>query len=211
MEYETFLEKINGKEKKDESIDSTSSAPRTQQYESIIRTARNSGWRLNGLEERPEFPSGIEVAWQCGLQGGSLGLYGDDPNYWAFLLSVRAAGLRHSRSERQAGVPAETEPTGQSTGHSASAVVWEHYHGRPSGQPTVGSTSTDTQSGTEPEGDAYIRTQQSDYIRLAGLRSSARTEEGGVPSVRDEREGSQRGEEDTQQSFRRSLERSSRW
>jgi len=212
MEYEAFLTKINGKEKKDESIDSASSTLGAQQYESIIRTARNYGWRLNGLEERPEFPSGIEAAWRCGLQGDSLGLHGDDPIYWAFLMSIRAAGLRHSRSERQAGVPPEAEPTGQSTGATASDHI--HWGTSLSGQPTVGSTSTDTQSGTEP-----IRIiSNGDYVSVtfdlatgSVVRSSTRTEEGRVPSVRDEREGSQRGEEDTQQSLRRSLERLARW
>lgn len=120
MDYETFLAKVNGKEKKDESSYSKTSSLGEQQHESIVRTAREYGWWLDGLEARPEFPSGIELAWERGVHGHQMGLHGYPSDYRGHLSSIHAAGLRHSRSEQQGGVPSEAEPVGQPEGVATS-------------------------------------------------------------------------------------------
>ena len=236
MELETFLAKVN----RDDTIQKTGGA-RGSECGRIVRLVRAAGYLLPDLEGHTDYPLGITSAWNRGREGVPMGVHSTifNTGYELQLCFVHTAGRRYQRSQQQAGVSPEVEPVGQPTRVAPSTVRWTSWYpdgprfavgststDTQSGQepertinngdfvsvsfsPAVGSTSTDTQSGQEPESDGHPHAYYVGVERcIAGVRSPLNQQEGRVPSVRDEREGSERGEEDPLEPFIRSLERS---
>tara|TARA_R110000796_G_scaffold34290_3_gene88710 strand:+ start:107 stop:796 length:690 start_codon:yes stop_codon:yes gene_type:complete len=225
MNYVNFMRKIEGKEPHhdQQAANSTTSGPRPLDLQGIIEFARGQGYPDHDLEARPEVPTNnrADFFW-AGYDGltwsDALGLYsyGSYTNYCFY-----SAGRHYQReqgdthSQQQDSVPVET-PRGDGgsdwivNGDDVNldeirAIIrrieqFSYVMGRETPQ---------AQPREEPEGvvlrgaeaDAYIRS----YDQL--LRSTLDPEESGVQGVRDEREGGERSRENTQQYYRRSLER----
>ena len=215
MELETFLAKVN----RDDSTIQKTERSGGSECGRIVRIVREHGYSLYDLEGYSDYPRFIIDAWQRGYAGIPMGVYDERlPAYYQRCLSyIHSTGREHQSREQQAGVSPEVEPVGQSTGTTPRYHI--HWSTGPNGNPVaslggrVGSTPTNTRSRPEPERIIY----NGDYVSVTFdpatgtvVRSPPSPEEGGVSSVRDEREGSERGEEDTEQSFRRSVERSPR-
>ena len=215
MDYETFLAKVN---KNDSTIHKTERSGGGE-CERIVRLTRAAGYSLYDLEGYSDYPRFISDAWFRGYAGIPMGVYYERlPTYYQRCLHlIHAEGRRHQQGEQQAGVSPEVEPTGQPTGVAYRRSSGPYYIDpdgdlcRGYGRTAVGSTPTNTQSGEEPE-----RTiNNGDYVSLtfdpprgSVVRSTTRTEEVGVSSSRNEREGSGGDDQNPWQSIRRRMERS---
>ena len=233
MNFKTFMQKLDGKQ--NETIDSATVATGTLDVQSIMRIARGLGYFLASMEERSDFPNGIQLAFDGGQRGFScdaLGLYLQYPSYFRTELEIiQRAGEWYSQqsngdtpSSVQEGVPVAPEQSYERADWAVTSgdipyVTWtewaatEHQRfereNRDTERATVGSATSDTLSGPEPTGDDHRFDAAQYRTHARGLRETLGEQESGVSGVRNERESRERSPEDTRESLRRSMERES--
>lgn len=222
MNFKTFMQKLDGKQ--NETIDSATEASGTLDVQSIMRIARGYGYSLDDMEERSDFPNGINLAFEGGQRGIScdqMGLYCLYPSYPVNeLYMLNTTGRLYAQqsngdtpSSVQEGVSVVPEPPYErSEGYVADR---DPYTIPPNpcaelfSEPTVGSATTNTLSGPEPTYDVYSRAADRRRAETRGIREALGRQEGGVSSVCDEWESIERSAENSRESIRRSMERES--
>jgi hypothetical protein len=225
VNFAQFQRKVDGKDKVDgQTISDTTAELGSLQCQGILTVVRARGYSIGGMEERPEFPAGVTEAWQRGLRGAPLGMYGEYPNaYLSQLLAIWIVAKqirRYSHSEQQGGFSPDADPLGESDRVAPVSCARPYiYNGElysgsiPSRRPipTVGSSSRNTLAREEPSGADHwaddIGWTEYDVQRI---RSALSEQERRVQSLRSEREGSERGEENPIELIRRCMERSTR-
>jgi len=209
VNFAQFQRKVDGKDKVDgQTISDTTAELGSLQCQGILTVVRARGYSISGMEERSEFPAGVTEAWQRGLRGAPLGMYGEHPPaYNNRLLSIWVVAkqiYRDSHSEQQGGFSPDADQLGESD-RAAPVSGTRGYFIDTDGDlcygtiPTVGSTSSNTLTREEPSGCRHNSTHYDDAQRyLTGIRTTISEQERRVQSLRSEREGSERGEEDTE-------------
>jgi len=209
MNFNQFMRKVDGREPQHEPTNSTTPEAWTLNVQSILRIARGYGYAFNGLEERPEFPTGI-VELFLGQQPGyfEVGLHEYDSFPWEYyqcLHSVLESGHRYSHSQQQEELPVEPRESQERYSQGTAPIsndAWSYVSYRDY-RYTVGSATRDTQSRSEPNSDELFRTAIETLRRLHHLglvRPASRREEGGVSGVRNEWTGGEYLSEDTGES-----------
>ena len=215
MNFNSFMRKINGEENETSVSSETRSGP--EHLSRIVEHLRESGHTYFGMETRPEYQDEIVTLFNYGRMSvrGRTSLF---PEVGLYGYSARRAiytagrhfeqGIRYSSGEQQEGLPT-TSPEPIRSGHawastSGNAWLYERDAILREYSNTVGRTSPQTQSRTEPSGaaseryaDLYATIQR--YQLDGTLRSSSDTEEEGVPRLRNERSSSGGGGEDPRQ------------
>jgi len=223
--FAQFQRRIDGKDKADgQTISDTASELGALQCQGILAVVRARGYLISGMEERQEFPASVTETWKRGLRGAPLGMYGEYPSaYNNRLLSIWVVAkqiYRDSHSEQQGGFSPDADPLGESDRVAPVSCARPYiYNGElysgsiPSRRPipTVGSSSRNTLAREEPSGADHwaddIGWTEYDVQRI---RSALSEQERRVQSLRSEREGSERGEENPIELIRRCMERSTR-
>ena len=221
VNFAQFQRKVDGKDKVDgQTISDTTAELGSLQCQGILTVVRARGYSISGMEERSEFPAGVTEAWQRGLRGAPLGMYGEHPPaYNNRLLSIWVVAkqiYRDSHSEQQGGFSPDADQLGESD-RAAPVSGTRGYFIDTDGDlcygtiPTVGSPSSNTLTREEPSGaDHWADAIGWTEYDVQRIRSALSEQERRVQSLRSEREGSERGEENPIELIRRCMERSTR-
>ena len=231
MNYVNFMRKLEGKEPQHErTANHTTSGLRPLDLQGIVEFTREFGCPNDALEVRQEVPDHRADFFWAGYDrltwSAALGLYSYNTHGRYFFF---AAGRKYQQQQgdthrqQQDTVPSESPAEhGESDGVASSCdtatprrSAGPHYEWGVSygGRPTVGGATPSAQPREELTSLESIAAEYTalsrEYDRL--LRQTISPEAGGVPSVRDEREGSERSPEDTVESHLRGLERGTGW
>lgn len=192
MDFCMFMRKLDGKEETDEeAFNRTTEEARSFNVSRILRTVRAMGYPLEGMEERPDFPSGVATVWCRGLdQCSTMGVYDFDTMYFLKLLNILECGKRYSRGEQQDAVPEEAV----SDGHDYGTTTSDHYrlprvygYNLCRGIPAVGSETRDTQPREELTGNGFRYSVFGDDIGFAGICEASGQQESRVSGLRNAR------------------------
>lgn len=202
MNFNQFMRKIDGKEPLNETTDSSTLEAGAFDVQCILRIARRYGYLLRGLEERPEFPRGITLAWLRGISGDStLGMYlisSYPPHYLSFLQIVFESGRRYSQGEQQEAIPPSPRDTqgeyysGPTTSNNRDPILRDFI--RP-----VGSATGNTQPRSEPPSNTQQWTAR-DYLMGQLVCETSSGQDSGIQGLRGQREGSECFPEDSGES-----------
>jgi hypothetical protein len=223
MNYVNFMRKLEGKEPKHEqTTNSETSGARSLDMQGIIEFTRGYGYPERDLEARQGFPDHRTDMFRAGYDGLSfgtaVGLYSHTSP--AFFWAGRAYYQQQqgdTHSQQQDTVPVETPATcvrsdwttyGDNVSLDDIRAITRRLE-----RLAMGGTSPSSQPRATPEGGISGRAcyPAGYWIDEQPLRSTVSTEGSGVQGVRLERESSERSQEDTRESFRRSLERGEGW
>ena len=222
MNYVNFMRKIEGREPNG-TTNSTTTGPRSLNLQGIIEFARGLGYTSHNLEARPEVPDFRADLFWTGYDGfdfdTEVGMHRYTSTSFYWLGRAYKQQQWDAYSEQQDTVPVESpaEPSGSnwtaSRDHFWDAVNWDAVNSASRERPTVGSATPSAQpreelASFESISDEWLGIQRE--INRS-LREALDREEGGVPSVRDEREGGERSPENSIESYMRSLERGTGW
>ena len=203
MDFKQFMRKIEGKD--NGTTDRTSETAGTLDMQGIITFTRGLGYYLRGLAVGPDTERSIVGYFNAGYNGSSyslaLGVYGPLTYRSSFFSAGRTYAQQvngNTPSSVQEELPsAPPEPYGEPIGTTPS-FDFERADDIDDGpMQTVGSATRDTQPRAEPRsyvGDFPNELNSSIEWRL---RETSDREEGGVPSLRDERSSSECSPEDT--------------
>ena len=217
MDYVSFMRKIEGREPND-TTNSTTEGSRPLDLQGIIEFARGLGYSNCNLEARPDVPDHRADMFWAGYDWFDfdieMGMHRDTPIafFWSGRAYQQQQGDTHSEQQDTVPVESPAEPSG-------SNWIASRYHGAilraslASRRAAVGGATPSAQPREEPEGGYTEYLSNYDQLRRdeQPLRSTISAEEGGVPSVRDEREGGERSGEDTVESLGSRMERGTGW
>jgi hypothetical protein len=212
MDFKSFMRKLDG-DNNEKAFDSTAETAGAFDVQSVIRIARSDGYKLLGLETRPEYPIGVLEAFRDGVNGTEMGLYCDNSLSYRYECSLRliyVSGKRYAQqSQRDSqGSVQERLPTPPSVPNAG-----------PEGSPTrggafrleiqraraavdtanarLGDQTLNTLSREEPSGRYGGTNIFPPVYPTRGIRTASSAEESRVPSVRDEWTYTERSSEDT--------------
>ena len=226
MNFVNFMRKIEGIEQND-TTNSTTTGPRSLNLQGIIEFVSGLGYSNCNLEARPYVPDHRADMFWAGYDGVNLstamGMYRNTNTafYWSGRAYQQQQGDTHS--EQQDTVPVESPAEYAGSDRIASryntatprrsAGLYYEWGTSDTGRPTMGGATPSAQPREEPTRGQSIADEWLGIQREINrsLREALDREEGGVPSVRDEREGSERSPENSIESYMRSLERGTGW
>ena len=204
MDFKQFMRKIEGKD--NGTTDRTSETAGTLDMQGIITFTRGLGYYLRGLAVGPDTERSIVGYFNAGYNGSSfslaMGVYGSLTCRSLIFSAGRTYAQQVNRdtsSSVQEELPsAPPEPYGEPVWTTADfdfpVLQQRSLH---DSYPPVGGSARDTQPRAEPRsyvGDFPNELNSSIEWRL---RETSDREEGGVPSLRDERSSSECSPEDT--------------